>query len=193
VRTLSRVAVRPATENDLEALGVFPDRRAYFRHRLKCQGSGAGLLLIALHGGTPVGDVFLEFEPDATEYERPAPDLVGVPLLQRLEVLPEHRNRGIGTKLLRRCERELRSRGHARMVLGVSPDNQMAIRLYLRLGYTWYPEPDLPTLTNAVIYTWNADETRTASGTEPCILMIKALTSENRTPVGAVAAVSAMG
>jgi ribosomal protein S18 acetylase RimI-like enzyme len=191
VSTVPRVLVRPATDDDLELLVACLKQREYFTNRLKCQGSGAGLLLVALHEGAPVGDVFLEFEPDDEQYERPTADLDGAPLLQHLEVLEDYRNRGIGTKLLRRSEQLLQARGDKRVVLGVNADNDGAIRLYRRLGYTWYPEPGCRTFTDAVVYTWNPDETRTVSGTEKCVLMVKEFSSQKRIPVGAVPIASA--
>jgi GNAT superfamily N-acetyltransferase len=193
VKALPRVVVRRATHDDFKSLVKSLKQREYFNNRLNCQESGAGVLLIALYRGRPIGDVFLEFEPDGEEYAELVPELALAPLLQHLEVLPAFRNRGIGTKLLARCERELRALGHRRVVLGVSATNAPAIRLYRRLGYTFSPDPEVPVVTKAVIYDWNADGTRTASGMEECLLMTKVLNSENGAQVGAVPAVSAVG
>jgi ribosomal protein S18 acetylase RimI-like enzyme len=59
--------------------------------------------------------------------------------VESLGVVPEQRGGGIGTLLLERLERELRSLGAEDLVLGVLPGNDQAIRLYARFGYrpTW--------------------------------------------------------
>jgi GNAT superfamily N-acetyltransferase len=193
VKALPRVVVRRATQDDRQSIFKFLKQPEYFNNRLNCQESGAGVLFIALYRRRPIGDVFLEFEPDGEEYAELVPELAGAPLLQHLEVRPAFRNRGVGTTLLAQCEEELSSLGHSRVVLGVNATNHSAIRLYRRLGYTFAPDPDLPTATKAVIYDWNANGTRTAIGMEECLLMTKTLSSENRTPIGAGRAVSAVG
>jgi GNAT superfamily N-acetyltransferase len=189
---LRRVVVRRATPGDRRSLVTHLKQPGYFINRLNYQASGRGMLLIALHKGKPVGDVFLDLAPAGEEYLELVPGLAGVPLLQHLEVLPAYRSHGIGTKLLRLCERELRSLGHRRMVLGVSPGNEAAINLYLRLGYRWCPDPDIPELTPAVINAWTPDGTRIVAGKEKCYLMVKGLTSENRISAGVFAAVGAL-
>jgi ribosomal protein S18 acetylase RimI-like enzyme len=58
-----------------------------------------------------------------------------VPLLNRLEVVAERRNGGIGTRLVRAAERLLAADGHVRVALAVEKSNSDAERLYKRLGY----------------------------------------------------------
>lgn len=53
----------------------------------------------------------------------------------QFDVVPEHRNRGIGTRLLARAEQLIRDRGLRRATLAVEEDNAAALRLYRRLGY----------------------------------------------------------
>ena len=50
-------------------------------------------------------------------------------------VAPEHRRRGIGTKLLARTESALKKRGFATIVLEVRVSNTGAQELYRKLGY----------------------------------------------------------
>jgi ribosomal protein S18 acetylase RimI-like enzyme len=59
--------------------------------------------------------------------------------IESLAVLPAHRGRGIGTRLLDALEQELEAAGVRDLVLGVLPGNAAAIRLYARHGYrpTW--------------------------------------------------------
>lgn len=89
----------------------------------------------------PVGHVYLWLEP-AHEYEIRA-ELPGVPLLNRLAVAKQHRNRGIGSALLAHAERRLRTMGHRRVALGVGVDNTDAIRLYRRHGYREWQRPPI--------------------------------------------------
>jgi ribosomal protein S18 acetylase RimI-like enzyme len=59
--------------------------------------------------------------------------------IESVGVLPELRNRGIGTALMDRLEAELRADGVHDLTLGVLAGNDAAIRLYERRGYrqTW--------------------------------------------------------
>lgn len=59
--------------------------------------------------------------------------------IESVGVLPELRNRGIGTALMDRLEVELRADGVHDLMLGVLAGNDAAIRLYERRGYrrTW--------------------------------------------------------
>jgi len=56
-----------------------------------------------------------------------------------IAVLPDYRNRGIGTRLLEALEEALDDKGVHDLVLGALPGNAAAIRLYERRGYrpTW--------------------------------------------------------
>jgi ribosomal-protein-alanine N-acetyltransferase len=57
----------------------------------------------------------------------------GVAWIATVGVLPEFRGRGIGTALLQACEAQIPVN---RIRLCVRPSNDVAIRLYERLGYT---------------------------------------------------------
>jgi ribosomal protein S18 acetylase RimI-like enzyme len=59
--------------------------------------------------------------------------------IESLGVLPEHRGRGLGSRLMDGLEEELRRQGVTDLVLGVLPGNAPAARLYERRGYrpTW--------------------------------------------------------
>jgi len=60
---------------------------------------------------------------------------LGVPEIQDVFVVPAHRRRGIATALTAAAEREAAARGHARISLGHSIANDVARRVYERLGY----------------------------------------------------------
>lgn len=61
--------------------------------------------------------------------------------VSNIAVLPEFRGANLGTNLLLKMEEEARSRGAGKIVLDVAVDNQGAIRLYNRLGYSAVGKP----------------------------------------------------
>ena len=88
----------------------------------------------------PLGECWLEAGEDngikgfiVMGYEREEALLVAY--LHTLEVLPEHRNRGIATALLTQAEASARQAGAAILWLHVEEGNQMAIRRYEALGF----------------------------------------------------------
>lgn len=50
-------------------------------------------------------------------------------------VLDDHRGKGLGSKLVKACEKELRKRGVTRFMLEVAVDNKPAVRTYISNGY----------------------------------------------------------
>ncbi len=56
--------------------------------------------------------------------------------IQNVAVTPRHRDAGLGTCLLFRALQGFRTAGVARVVLEVTSQNEGAIRLYRRLGFT---------------------------------------------------------
>ena len=56
--------------------------------------------------------------------------------ISNLAVYPEYRNLGLGTRLLLKAEDEARKSGASKAVLDVEADNESAIRLYEKIGYT---------------------------------------------------------
>ena len=143
------VRIRLATIQDLpalvDALRNVPGHEYFFAECLDRQDAGKGMLLLAVLDAVPVGRVYLRFEPaeEPEVHER----LPGVPLLQHLEVHPDRRRQGIGTRLVDAAEQTVRDRGDTRLALGVALDNHDAIRLYERLGYTEWPYPPARTTT----------------------------------------------
>ncbi|SDR28942.1 Predicted N-acetyltransferase YhbS [Thermostaphylospora chromogena] len=137
--TVFDLTIRPAIDADLTALVRSFGQVGFFSDRLRRQRQGRGMLLIALRGAIPVGNVYVWWEP--AEEPELRERLPGVPLLTHLEVHPHHRNRGIGTALIREAEDVLRRRGHRRVALGVDVRNVDAQRLYTRLDYTEWPYP----------------------------------------------------
>jgi ribosomal protein S18 acetylase RimI-like enzyme len=86
---------------------------------------GYGLAHVIRAGGTWVADTWATGER--------------IGEIESLAVLPGHRGRGLGTRLLDGLEEELRAQGVTDLVLGLLPGNAGAARLYARRGYrsTW--------------------------------------------------------
>jgi ribosomal protein S18 acetylase RimI-like enzyme len=106
-----------------DVLRPFLDPAAQLDDVRKSVDSTEAILLVA---EDQTGDVigfaltFLDHGPD--------------PWLESLHVHPDFQSRGAGTLLMRATARELRSRGHSTMRLGVVEGNTAAERFYERLG-----------------------------------------------------------
>jgi ribosomal-protein-alanine N-acetyltransferase len=81
--------------------------------------------LLAEEDGEPVGAALCMFS-----------ELRGEGRIASIAVLKEHRQKGIGSALLRDCEMRLQSNGVRTVWLEVKVENVEAIDLYLRHGYT---------------------------------------------------------
>jgi GNAT superfamily N-acetyltransferase len=84
-----------------------------------------GALLIADHGGQPVGCAGLA----SCSPERPAQ-------IKRLYVRPAYRGKGIARILMSHAHRHAAQQGMTRLVLDVLPARTAVISFYRRLGYT---------------------------------------------------------
>lgn len=168
--TLVEVTVRTALCTDLDPLAEAFGQRPYFSERLRSQADGHGVLLLALVGEEPVGDVYLKFEGHTEDLL--LRELAGMPLLTRLEVVEPLRNRGIGSALLRYSEQVLSARGFPMVVLGVHQDNKDAIRLYERFGYRAYSDENRVITT--VAYRWDDAGTCHVED-EECVIFVKDL------------------
>jgi ribosomal protein S18 acetylase RimI-like enzyme len=94
--------------------------------RLDQQVEQGSSYLIAWEDDQPVGHAHVAWEGTH----------LGVPEVQDVYVLPEHRSRGIAKQLNHAAEQEVRARGWDSISLSVSKDgNPAARRLYDRLGY----------------------------------------------------------
>ncbi|GAA1687280.1 hypothetical protein GCM10009733_099890 [Nonomuraea maheshkhaliensis] len=160
--------IRTAAPEDLPALIRSLGQKHYFEDRLARQQRGDGILLVAWKHGEPIGDVYLWLErAEEPELTTHLPDAA---LLTHLEVLPAHRNRGIGSELMRAAEEVLFSMEYKQVALGVGLDNLDACRLYERRGYVEWPHGNLP--TTSVVY---GRDGRRELRAELCRIMVRQL------------------
>ncbi|AWB83761.1 GNAT family N-acetyltransferase [Corynebacterium liangguodongii] len=119
-------AARLLREFNVEFGCAAPDLDALTRRYEKLISSGAGFVVLA--------DGFQGF---AQVTLRPTPYSDGpLAVLDELYVVPEHRSRGIGSRLLSRVETELRERGCEEMHISVDAGDVDARRFYERHGYS---------------------------------------------------------
>jgi len=113
------------TELGLDDVGLVDSRLPL--NRLDQHVVEGSTYLIAWNGEEPVGHAHLAWRGTHLR----------LPEIQDMFVLPELRERGIGTTLVHAAEQAARDRGWERISLSVSRDgNPTARRLYERLGYT---------------------------------------------------------
>jgi ribosomal protein S18 acetylase RimI-like enzyme len=106
--------IRQLAPNEIERVGAVLG--------LARLGQGDGYYLVAWEDDEPVGHAHLA--------------LTDPPELQDVSVSPEHRRRGVATALADAAERVVVERGSTRLRLSVSVDNNAALALYRRLGYS---------------------------------------------------------
>lgn len=152
--------VQQATYADIQVLGCALGNEDYFTERFDRQKNGDGKLFIAWQNDQAVGDVYLWLE--RAEEKPIRRHLRGVALLTHLEVLPEFRNRGIGTELINAVETYLWEHGHDRVALAVRTDNENAARLYRGLGYVDWGHGTITCYSES-------------AGDEECHVMVKVL------------------
>ena len=119
-----------AREADLEALewyGEYSDQRELIADTFARQQSGELLMLLAMIGGFPVGQVWIDLVRQRSE---------NTGMLYALRVFSFLRGSGLGRVLVRAAEAELRQRGFTTAEIGAEKDNPRARTLYERLGYT---------------------------------------------------------
>mmetsp|Transcript_9910 Transcript_9910/g.13729 ORF Transcript_9910/g.13729 Transcript_9910/m.13729 type:complete len:316 (+) Transcript_9910:42-989(+) len=83
-----------------------------------------------------VGCVGLEVVPVTLDGKPEGEDVQPRPLLEFLAVDPSARGRGIGKSLLKQCEAKAREWGYDEIILQVAADNDVAINLYKKAGYS---------------------------------------------------------
>ncbi len=133
---MSRIVAEKITKDDLSQLAddMYMDP-TYVTQVKDMMAKDLFVLFAVKHGETYVGRCTLWLAPaDEPELNEEIP---AVPQVNALEVHPSYRRQGIGTMLFDAVEHEARRRGHALIAIGVEPDNDVARKLYEKLGYTY--------------------------------------------------------
>ena len=138
---MGNLRIRRARATDLDVLIGELGQQRFFDDRFSRQSKRLGMLLTAWRGVRPIGVIYLWLE-DAEEAEL-REHLPDTPILNHLEIHPEHRGKGAGTKLIKAAERRLRKLGFHQVALAVEITNRQATRLYQRLGYEEWPYPNV--------------------------------------------------
>lgn len=98
---------------------------------LKAQAAGERPVLVAEVAGTFAGYVTLKWTPEYAPFAD-----AGIPEIQDLNVLPQHRRRGIATALMDAAETLAQERSSTVGIgVGMYPDYGNAQRLYVLRGY----------------------------------------------------------
>jgi ribosomal protein S18 acetylase RimI-like enzyme len=121
--------IRPGRSDDLPALewwGLFAPHRALIRATFEATERGEAIMLVADANGMAVGQAWVDLCRARSE------DLGA---LWAIRVLPCLQGLGIGTALVRACEKELRARSIGAAEVTVEQENGRARQLYERLGY----------------------------------------------------------
>jgi ribosomal protein S18 acetylase RimI-like enzyme len=116
--------IRRGTPADLEGLSWFGSQRVYLRDIEALLKHPNGVLLVAELNRFPVGRACLELRPEESLGE-----------IWGLVVMPNLQGLGLGGRLLRAAEDEIRARGLSYSSLTVGKANPDAARLYERSGY----------------------------------------------------------
>jgi ribosomal protein S18 acetylase RimI-like enzyme len=125
------MVIRKAEHKDLAHLTVIKnsDMAELLKKRIKEMEEGKGDYLVAEEGDEVVGHVFLRYygTPHIPEY----------PNINDLAVRVDKRGQGIGTALVRECEKLSKEKGYSQIGIQVNPEPDCpAQRLYKKLGYT---------------------------------------------------------
>jgi ribosomal protein S18 acetylase RimI-like enzyme len=124
------VAIRLCREDDLPALewfGLFAAHHGLIRRLFAQHEAGEALMLVAEVNGAASGQLWIDLQ--RRRGERAAE-------IWAVRVLPCLQGQGIGARMMRAAEDQLRARGFHWALLGVETDNPDACRFYERLGYT---------------------------------------------------------
>ena len=115
----------------------------FYQHNLVAtvDGEGNGERLVAEQNGSIVGSVML-FPPATNAYASARVSTSSYPEVRFLAVLPQTRGQGVGTALMKECERRAQEAGAQAIGLHTAKVMEAAVRMYERLGYVRTPETD---------------------------------------------------
>lgn len=162
--------IRSLRREDLPAVGAALPVAPYRTHADDLESHRAGVVtaLVAWQDAMPLGAGFIHWWGPRNALI--ASLLPGCPEIFRLEVLPEHRSKGVGAALVQHLEALASARGLASVGLGVGLANPRARALYERLGYR--PAATPPYVDRCL---QPGPDGCPVLFEEPCLLMAKAL------------------
>ena len=120
----------------IDPRGLVPRSPAdsWARYRAACRrhfAEGGSFFVLAEAGGRPVGFAMVSIDQEVPLMWDTEPGAT----LHTLSVLPEWRDRGIGTRLMKAVHAELRRRGVSHLVMRVMAANERVMNLYRSFGY----------------------------------------------------------
>ncbi len=128
------VEIRPARAEDLPALewmGLFAAHKEIIGAAFEAQQQGEALMLLAVAGGFPVAQVWIDFV-------RKRPHRIAT--IWAVRTFYPLQGLGIGRRMMLAAEEAIRAHGIHRAELEVEPDNTAARRFYKRLGWRFTGE-----------------------------------------------------
>jgi ribosomal protein S18 acetylase RimI-like enzyme len=135
------ITVRQARYEDiarLEWYGQFKHFRRLFQRSYREQVEGRRLLLVADSNSFPIGRLFIQFNSK----NKRTSDGVTRAYLYSFHIIEVMRSCGIGTRMMDVAESILMERGFKIATIAVAKNNQGALRLYERRGYTVFGEDE---------------------------------------------------
>ncbi len=133
---IKQVLIRPVRSADLPSLeweGAYIQYRKIYQRTFQRTREGKTLMWV---GDFPpfglVAQVFIQLESSRKDLA----DGINKAYLYALRVRPAFRNQGLGKKMIDHAERDIWQRGFSEITLNVAQNNESAIRLYQRIGYT---------------------------------------------------------
>jgi len=130
-----QVCFRHAVRNDLPKLeweGMYTHfRRVYADNFARSQDGDTVMWVMELPMGLLIGQVFVALDSNRDEMANG----FSRAYLFSIRVKSDYQNAGLGSRMMRHVEQDLRIRGYSFATLNVEKVNTDALRLYERLGY----------------------------------------------------------
>jgi ribosomal protein S18 acetylase RimI-like enzyme len=168
------IRFRFAIEADLPKLewgGEFAHFRRVLRNTYHEQQHGNRLMLLADLNGYPIGQIFIHLE----SLDRLLWQMQKRAYLYSFRVMPPFRGLGVGTALMAEVEKLLAERRFTQMSIAVAKENDGALRLYQKLGFSISGE-------DSGRWSYVDHEGRTRHVAEPCWLLEKNLPNVGSQP-----------